>query len=115
MYKVRYFVDDDYQKTFESDNLEQLVTLVHNRLDIDRAENYTEDIVGIWEQSDSNISEKYTLSIDADDEQLEYMDILASIGTDVDPFSKLDLAKSRTETKLKHVKASSLHCLSCYL
>lgn len=55
------------------------------------------------------------MSIDADDEQLEYMDILASIGTDVDPFSKLDLAKSRTETKLKHVKALSLHCLSCYL
>lgn len=113
-YKVRYFVDDNYQKTFESDNVEQLVTLVHNRLDIDRAENYTEDIVGIWEQSDSNISEKYILSIDADDEQLEYMDILASIGTDVDPFSKLDLAELRTEMKLKHVNAPGIHCLSCY-
>ena len=43
------------------------------------------------------------------------MDILASIGTNVDPFCKPDLAESRTETKLKHVNAPGSHCLSCYL
>ncbi len=114
-YKVRYFVDDNYQKTFESDNVEQLIVLVRSRLNIDRAKNYTEDIIGVWEQNDSNVGEKYILSIDADGVQLEYMDILASIGTDVDPFSKPDLAESRTETKLKNVNAPGGHCLSCYL
>ena len=114
-YKVRYFVDDNYQKTFESDNVEQLIALVHSRLNIDGVRNYTEDITGVWEQSNSNVREEYILSIDANGAQLEYMDILASIGTDVDPFCKPDLAESRTETKLKHVNAPGSHCLSCYL
>ena len=114
-YKVRYFVDDNYQKTFESDNVEQLITLVHSRLNIDRVRNYTEDIIGVWEQNNSNVREEYILSIDANGAQLEYMDILASIGTDVDPFCKPGLAESRTETKLKHVNAPGSHCLSCYL
>ena len=114
-YKVRYFVDDNYQKTFESDNIEQLITLVHSRLNIDRVRNYTEDIIGVWEQNNSNVREEYILSIDVNGAQLEYMDILASIGTNVDPFCKPDLAESRTETKLKHVNAPGSHCLSCYL
>ena len=114
-YKVRYFVDDNYQKTFESDNVEQLIVLVRSRLNIDRAKNYTEDIIGVWEQNNSNVREEYILSIDADGVQLEYMDILASIGTDVDPFSKPELAESRTETKHKNVNAPGGHCLSCYL
>lgn len=114
-YKVRYSIDDSYQKTFESDDSNQLTQFVHSRLSIDRAGNSTEDIVGIWEQSDDSISEKYILSIDADGMQLEYMDILASIGTDVDPFCRPDLAESRTETKLKHVSTPGSHCLSCYL
>lgn len=118
VYRLRYFIDSNYQKTFSADNVNQLINLVHSRLRIDRDEtSQMDDIVGVWTQSDDDIDEKYTLSVNVDGEQLKYLDILASIETNKNPFIKPDLEESRKESgaKLKHVKTPPLHCLSCYL
>ena len=115
VYKVRYFVDGNYQKTFESDNTEQLIALVNSRLSIDRTKNSMEDITRLWEQNDNNINKKYVLSIDAGGKQLGYMDILSSIGTEVEPFNKPDLTESCIKSRTKRVSTPGSHCLSCYL
>lgn len=118
IYKIRYYIDNTYQKTFESDNLDQLIALVHSKFNIDHDEFSSEDdILGVWTQSDDsvNIDEKYILSIDLNGETLAYIDLLASIESDSNPFIKPDLADHRKQEKLPHVGISYTHSASCYL
>ena len=115
-YRVRYFINDNYQRTFTSDNVDRLIDLVHSRLSIDKGETSPkEDIIGIWTQKDTDIEERYELSVNVDEEELRYLDILASISTDTNPFIKPDLAEYCKGSKLRRVKTSYSHCISCFL